>query len=181
MPPEDFEVIEPGDYTPKKDQVYSHSMLLMNALKECSKARSEEMRDGYYNMKFDRLGNAHRVWIPDARDKFIQTVEALMMIQERDYDPETTYNLFRIEEWLDKKYKEYVELEKKEWDELDFRLKTQWNSEGVFFRDGMLSEKHLPYYRFYIRDKLDAYTRIVSVIQKLIGRLGDYGEAEMEA
>ena len=181
MAEEPFEIIEPKDYTSSKDEAYSHSMLVMNALKECGKARSKEMRDGYFNVKFDVRGNAHNVWIEDSREIFISTVETLMMIQERDYDLETQEQIYYIEEWLDKKYKKYVELEKQEWGLMDYRLKQKWNSEGTFFREGLLSEKNLPFYKLYLRDKVDAHTRIVSIIQKLIKGIGDYGEEFFEA
>ena len=177
----DFEVIEPKDYSTEKETVYSHSTLVMSALKKAMDNRSKEMRDGYYNTKFDRVGNAHKVWIPDSRQEFIESVESLRMIQKRDFDSIINKKLNDIRKGLDKKYKMYCEEEEKQWNEIDFNIKKNYNAEGTYFMKDMLSERHLPYYRMYIRDKVDAYTKIVSLIQQLIKRLGEYQEEMFEA
>lgn len=177
----DFEVIEPKDYSTEKETAYSHSTLVMSALRKAMENRSKEMRDGYYNTKFDRLGNAHKVWIPDSRQEFIESVEALKMIQKRDFDPIINKKLNDIRKSLDKKYKNYCDKEERQWNDMDFNIKKKYNIEGTYFMKGMLSERNLPYYRMYIRDKVDAYTKIVSLIQQLIKRLLDYQEEEMKA
>jgi len=174
----DFEVLEPKDYTGKKDEIYSHSSLVMSALKRAMENRSKEMRDGYYNIKFDKFGNAHRVWIPDSRLEFIESVESLMMIQKRDFDSIINGKLNKIRKQLNEKYANYCKLEKQYWEELDARIIKQYNSEGTYQMEGMLSERHLPYWKMYVRDKVDTYTKIVSLIQQLIKRLGDYQEEE---
>jgi len=176
----DFEVLEPKDYSTEKETVYSHSTLVMSALRKAMENRSKEMRDGYYNTKFDRLGNAHKVYIPDSRQEFIESVEALLMVQKRDFDPAINGKLNRIKQKLDEKYKKYCEEEKKYWEELDYQLIKEYNMQGTSFMKGMLSERHLPYYKMYVRDKVDAYTKIVSLIQELIKRLKDYQEETME-
>lgn len=181
MSDDDFEVLEPKEYTNTKDESYSHSSLVMTALKKVRDNRSKEMRDGYYNTKFDKFGNAHKVWIPDSRQEFIESVESLKMIQERDYDDEVEQRLFEIEEWLDGKYEEYCGKEKEHWNNIDYELVKNYNQQGTYFMEGMLSERFLPFYKMYIRDKVDAYTQIVSHIQQLIKRDGDYQEETTKA
>jgi len=180
MDDDNLEVLEPKEYTNTKDESYSHSSLVMTALKRVRDNRSKEMRDGYYNTKFDKFGNAHKVWIPDSRQEFIESVESLMMIQERDYDEEVIQRLYEIEEWLEEKYKDYCEKEKEHWTEMDYGIIKEYNLQGTYFMEGMLSERYLPYYKMYVRDKVEAYTQIVSHIQQLIKRSGDYQEEIMK-
>ncbi|MDD3772706.1 MAG: hypothetical protein PHC38_08635 [Weeksellaceae bacterium] len=179
-PDDDFEILEPSEYTGKKNEVYSHSSLVMSALNRVKENRSKEMRDGYWNTKFDRLGNAHKVWMPDTREEFIESVEALMMIQERDYDEEAIKEIKKVKEALEDKFKIYCELEKKQWDSLPAQMKKDLNMKGKYYREGRLSDL-FPYNFEYLRDKVDYYTRIVSIIQVLIKRIGEYQEEMYEA
>ena len=181
MSEDDFEVLEPKDYTTSKDEVYSHSSLVMSALKKVRDNRSQEMRDGYYNIKFDKFGNAHKVYIPDSRQVFIESVESLIMIQQRDFDSNINGKLNKIKNSLKKKYEDYCKKEKEQWDSMDYELVKEYAKQGTSFMEGLLSERFLPYYKMYVRDKVDAYTKIVSLIQKLIKRLGDYKEELTEA
>jgi len=176
----DFEVIEPKDYASEKETVYSHSTLVMSALKKARDNRSQEMRDGYSNVKFDKFGNAHKVYIPDSRQVFIESVESLMMIQQRDFDSTINGKLNKIRNSLKKKYEDYCKKEKQQWDEMDYEIIKKYNQEGTYYMLGLLSERYLPFYKMYVRDKVDAYTKIVSLIQKLIKRLGDYREEMIE-
>ncbi len=180
MTDDDFEIIEPKDYTYSKDEVYSHSSLVMSALKKSRENRSQEMRDGYYNIKFDKFGNAHKVYIPDSRQEFIESVESLIMIQKRDFDSSINGKLNKIRNDLKKKYEEYCKREKEYWDGMDHELVRNYNQQGTSYMEGMLSERFLPFYKMYVRDKVDAYTKIVSLVQKLIKRLGDYKEEIIE-
>ena len=181
MADDDFEIIEPKDYVNTKDEIYSHSSLVMSALKKARENRSQEMRDGYYNIKFDKFGNAHKVWIPDSRQVFIESVESLIMIQERDFDSVINGKLNKIRNKLKKKYEDYCKKEKEHWDTLDYELIKEYNQQGTSYMEGMLSERFLPFYKMYVRDKVDAYTKIVSLVQKLIKRMGDYQEEMFEA
>ena len=176
----DFEIIEPKDYSTEKETVYSHSTLVMSALRKAMDSRSKEMRDGYWNTKFDRLGNAHRVWVPDSRQEFIESVESLIMLQKRDFDNIINGKLNKIKQSLNKKYDKYCNQEKGHWDNLEHPIIKEYNLHGTYFMKGLLSERYLPYYKMYVRDKVDAYTKIVSLIQQLIKRLGDYQEETME-
>jgi len=48
--------------------------LIINVWERCMQNRSEEMRKGYFNIKKDRAGNESKIWIPDAREKYINSV-----------------------------------------------------------------------------------------------------------
>jgi len=177
---ENFEVLEPKDYSTEKETAYSHSTLVMSALRKVMENRSKEMRDGYWNTKFDKFGNAHKVWIPDSRQEFIESVESLIMIQKRDFDGNINGKLNKIRQKLNKKYEVYCKEEEKHWEELDHPITKEFNLQGTYFMKGMLSERNLPYYKMYVRDKVDAYLKIVSLIQQLIKRLKDYTEEIMK-
>lgn len=180
MTEDDFEILEPKDYTGKRDENYSHGALVMSALKDCKDNRAKEMRDGYYQTKFDRLGNAHKVWVIDSRQVFIESVESLMMIQERDYDDKIISEINKIKEWLKIQWIKLCNLEEEEWRKMPYDIKKQKSKEGFYFMSGELSDG-LPYFKMYTRYKVNAYTKIVAEIQKLIKRLGDYQEEMYEA
>lgn len=180
MSENDFEILEPTDYTGKTDESYSHPSLLMSALKRASENRAKEMRDGYYNTKFDRLGNAHKVWVPDSREEFIESVKALMMIQERDFDMEGAAEIKEILDDLEERYKKYCDMEEEMWNNFDSEIVDNLNKQGYSFMKGKLSQG-LPFKYEYLRDEVEAYTRIYSAIQKLIKRIGEYGEVIYES
>lgn len=177
---DDFVIQEPTEYQHDKDQAYSHPQLVMSALKDCKDKRSKEMRDGYKTTKFDKQGNAHHVIIPDSMKEFIESVEALMMIQERDYDDDAVKEINKIKTELENKRNILLEREQQEWQTMPPEIKHKKLKEGSYFRQGLLSES-LPYNNIYIRYKVDYYTKIVSEIQKLIKRLYDYQEEQWEA
>ena len=180
MGEDDIEIKEPGEYNYNKEEVYSHSSLVMAALKDCKDKRSKEMRDGYWNTKFDKLGNAHRVWVPDSRLEFIESVESLMMIQERDFDDEAEKEINKIKEEAKELSLNYYRMEEQEWARMPHDRKLHLLKKGSYFRPGLLSED-LPYRFEFIREKVPYYTKIVSEIQKLIKRMGDYKEEIWEA
>lgn len=180
MSEDDIEIKEPSEYQYNKDEVYSHSSLVMSALRTCMEKRAKEMRDGYTTTKFDRLGNAFPVNIPDSRQEFIESVESLIMIQERDYDEDAETKIKEIFKKLNEKYEQLCLLEEEEWKNMPSQIKQHKLKEGEYFRKGYLSNS-LPYSKEYIRYKVTAYTRVVAEIQKSIKRLGEYKEEIWEA
>jgi len=178
---EDFEIIEPGDqYEGKPSEGYSHSNLVMIASRKVIENSAKEMREGYWNTKFDRLGNAHRVWIPDSRQEFKEAVNTLRMIMERDLDEEAEKGLQKIDDELKEKYQKFCELEEAEWKTAPIQLKINWQKKGSYFRKNFLS-KELPYAFEYVEEEIKASRRIVKCIGKLIKRLYDYQEVSYEA
>lgn len=181
MAEDDFQIQDPDNYSNiQKEQSYSHSLLVMKALKECLTNRQKEMKDGYMNTKFDKFGNAHNVWVEDSREVFISSVEGLQMIQERDYDDDVIAEIKEIKEKLQEKFKGYCELEEQWWNKLHFKRKDELHIKGSYFVKGQLCND-TPFKSFYIRDKVEAYQKIVSAIQKSIKRIGDYQEELYEA
>lgn len=62
--------------------------LVMESWRDVRSKRAQEMKRGYFNTKFDRQGNAQRVWIPDAREQYINSVIAFDLLLTADYDTE---------------------------------------------------------------------------------------------
>ena len=69
-------------------QGLSKDDLIMEAWSDCRKKRSEELRRGFYNTKFDNLGNAWEVWNPDSREIYLNAVRAFEIILTADLDDE---------------------------------------------------------------------------------------------
>lgn len=177
MKESEYEIIEPGDEFPSssKGEQFSHSALVMMAYRKVIENGSREMREGYWNTKFDRMGNAHNVWIPDSREEFKESVNTLKMIMIRDMDDEAKKEITEIEKGLADKYFLFCQLEKRDWTNAQLTLKEKWKKEGSFFREGFLS-RSLPYAFEYIEEEVKTARRIVEAIGKLIKRMYDYGE-----
>ncbi|RPI76027.1 MAG: hypothetical protein EHM47_00890 [Ignavibacteriales bacterium] len=80
---EDENIIDEEDdneqeYSPKSD--FSKALIIANAITRTANSRGEEMIEGYFNFKFDKDGNAVKVWIPDARKIFCSNVDATIQL-----------------------------------------------------------------------------------------------------
>lgn len=178
---EDYDIIEPGDqYEGKPSEGFSHSALVMAAFRKVIENGAKEMREGYWNTKFDRMGNAHRVWVPDSRQEFKEAVNTLRMIMERDTDEGAEKELVLIDDELTKKYDYFCKLEEREWKIAPIQVKAKWQKSGSYFRPGFLS-KDLPFVFEYVEEEIKSARKIVKVIGQLIKRLYDYQEVSYEA
>lgn len=181
MAEDDFEIKEVDDYYGgKPGEAFSQSALVMSAIRKAVEKGSEEMREGYWNTKFDRMGNAHRIWIPDARKVFVETVESVEMIMDRDVDDTAKTELKVISDGLKEKWDLYCETEEKDWEQANIVLKRKWQSDGAYFRKGFLS-RSLPYAYEYTQDEVKAAREKIKVFTRLVKRLNDYREEVYEA
>lgn len=64
----------------------SKEELIMEAWRDVRNKRAQEMKRGYFNTKFDKYGNAQRIWIPDAREQYINSVLAFDLLLTADWD-----------------------------------------------------------------------------------------------
>jgi len=181
MAEDDFEIKEIDDYYGgNPGESFSQSALVMSAIRKALEKGSEEMREGYWNTKFDRMGNAHRTWIPDARKVFIETVESVEMIMDRDLDDTAKTELKTISDGLKTKWDSYCEAEKKDWEIANVLLKKKWQGEGAYFREDFLS-KALPYAYEYIQDEVKTAREKIKAFTRLVKRLNNYREEIYEA
>ena len=72
---EDEDVSEIPEFSAKSE--FSKARLAEKFIQKVCELRSMEMREGYYNTKFDKEGNSVKVWVEDARKVYCSSVEAL--------------------------------------------------------------------------------------------------------
>ena len=179
----DDNVIEFQDtesYGGEKDKKFSHQELVMTSMRKCLETGSKEMREGYYNNKQDKFGNIVKMWVPDARRHFSETVELAIVQMACDMDEEAETNIKKIRDEL-KEY--YEELQKKE--KLDFELAAPTTQQHrlkagvVWSPDGLHSA--LPYFNMMLDEQVKTYRRILAELVKLTQRLDFYQEEMFEA
>jgi hypothetical protein len=180
MEENNFEIKDPEEHYGSNEESFSYNQLVMSSLRRYIENSSQEMKEGYWNTKFDRFGNAHKIYVPDSRNELIESVLTLITILEREFDSEISDKIESITKELDKKYKEYLKKEENQWKNLNYKSKNYLNEKGYSFREGYLS-KAFPYYSEYILDKVNSYRSIASEILKLIKRQGDFKEELFEA
>jgi len=81
--------------------------IIMEAWRDCRQKRSQEMRRGYYNTKFDARGRALKVWIPDTREQYISAVKSFHLILSGDFDEDYKKARKEIYEQEEKAFKKY--------------------------------------------------------------------------
>lgn len=81
-----------SDYSPKAE--FKMAILAMEAVKACIVARATEMKQGFWNNRIDKQGNAIRVWMPDQRKIFINSVIALQNLLSAECHDDEIYNKF---------------------------------------------------------------------------------------
>lgn len=165
---EEPQIIDVENYGSEKDAVFSYEALVMIALKKCIEAGAKEMRNGYWNTKFDRLGNAHRVWIPDTRSEYIEAVQTAedVLINKIDTDEIVKKNIIKLNEELKKVYNELVNQEKRDWDSISLSIKKERFGKGIVIIPEALG-KGLPYYEEHINEKVGIKRRIFRELMRV--------------
>jgi hypothetical protein len=177
----DIEVKEVETYASSKGgKTYSYPTLVMSALNECSRSGMEEMKEGYFNNKRDRVGNFVRVWVPDTRFKFLECIETLIMITKRDWDEEMEKKSIEIEKKTKKLFEEHCNYEKIYWTNLNAKVRKDKQEKGIVFLDGKLNENSF-YYNEFINEKVKVMREYFTEISKCLKRIGDYQEEMFEA
>src|SRR3989304_3939376 len=82
-----------SDYSPKAE--FKQALNAMDAMKFCREARATEMKQGFWNTKLDKQGNAIRVWQPDQRKIFVNSVIAFENLLSSECKADNTYQEFR--------------------------------------------------------------------------------------
>jgi len=176
----DFEIKEPDSYGHKAGDSFSHSQLIMSALRKCLESGSKEMTAGYFNERTDKRGNIVRTYVADTRKEFIETVKTLLMIMADDLDDEFDKQFKKIKEELDKKYKEYCEKEERDWINAPLNVQIAWKKQGIVLMKSRLNQ-NFPYWIEFLEDKVDSYREIVAACKKLTQRKDYYREEMYEA
>jgi len=180
MVEDDFEIKEPDEYSHKAGETFSHSQLVMLAMRKCIEAGCQEMRNGYRNEKRDKFGNIIKTYIPDTRKVFTESVETCKMVMADDIDEEAQTKIKAIETWLEQKYLYYCKKEEQDWIEAKYPQIMDWGKLGIVLRKGFLHE-NFPYHVCYSMDKVIAARKIFAELKKLTQRKDYYREEEYHA
>jgi len=170
---DDFEILDVENYRAEKDQQFSHQFLVMKVMQKTIESGCKEMRSGYWNNKTDKFGNILKVYIPDSRKEFIESVKTVERIMICDFDEEAITNVKKIKERLEEKYKSLCNLEKKYWEVAKPVLKRSMHLKGITCSSGTLN-MYLPYYQEYLNFEVECYGKILEELTKLTGRKGFY-------
>lgn len=81
--------------------------IVMEAWRDCRIKRAVEMRKGFYNTKFDKQGNAFKIWIPDTREIYINSVKAFEITLQGDIDDEYKLEKEKLCQEEEKAFKKY--------------------------------------------------------------------------
>lgn len=100
-----------ADYSPKAE--YKQAINAMEAMKSCREFRATEMKQGFWNTKLDKQGNAIRIWQPDQRKMFINSVIAFENLLSAECQADSIYNEFRygeksIQKKIDELFNKYA-------------------------------------------------------------------------
>lgn len=176
----DIEILDIDSYPSGKQDVFSHKQLVMGAIRKCLEIGAREMREGYWNVKTDKNGNPIKVYIPDARKEFIESVKTLSNIMSCDVDEKLLSQIKLIKEELKKSFEEFVKLEEQYHNSLhplQYRKNLQ---SGIYYRKGSLNV-NLPYYNDYLNVEAEVYRSILEELNNMTKRLDFYAEEVYEA
>lgn len=183
MEDNEIEIKEIEDYSGSKSgENFSHSQLIMIAMKKCIEAGCREMKEGYFNTKSDRFGNVNYVYVNDTRKEFIEAISTLLMVMADDIvgDDKAKKEIKGIKKSLRKKYKDFCKLEKTDWEQMHGLIKQKLLQKGIYFRESMLNSE-LPYSIEYLMERVESSRRIFAALTKLTQRLDYYKEEMFEA
>lgn len=90
---DDFEIGDVENFTSEKDEVFSHSALVMSAMRECLNAGCAEMKAGLWQQRLDKQGNTMSTYTEDTRRKFISCINTTIGIMVCDFDKEAEDNI----------------------------------------------------------------------------------------
>lgn len=180
MEENDVDIVDVENYRGGKTEEFSHSAIVMSAMRKCLDAGCVEMRKGYITTKRDKFGNELPIYIPDTRLIFIECVETLRMVMGEDLDIETEKKLKMVDDDLEKIFNTYLNFQRKEWDTASLSVKNEWKRQNRFVIDDKLSQG-FSYYDDYILDKVNRYREIYIVIGKRAKELNYWGEISYEA
>jgi len=172
----EFEIGEVENFSSNKDEQFSHSTLVMSAMKKCLEAGCKEMKTGWFNVKQDRQGNTIKTYVDDSRKNFIESIKTCCMIMAADLDEEAEEYIDGCFEDIEEKKKELAKLEEESYNKLNSGLKTLMKSQGIYNIPGHISHPELKEHLVWF--ELEMFRSIFAELSKLAKRL-DYWKEEM--
>lgn len=175
---DDIGIIDVENYQGNKEKTYNSQQLVMEQLSLCLKNGSVEMIEGWWDEKVNKNGEYTKIYHPDSRRTFIESVKSLMMFVHRDYkdDPKANKRIEdkKIEIKLRKKY--WLNEELRWWHSLNPAQRQQKANEGKAVNQGMFNKKN-DFDNFYFDEELQLYRDIFEIIADFIkDTMHDYEE-----
>jgi len=170
----EFEIGDVENFSSSKDEQFSHSTLVMSAMKKCLEAGCKEMKTGWFNVKQDRQGNTIKTYVDDSRKNFIESIKTCCMVMACDLDKEAEEYIDECLEEIKIKKKELAQLEEESYNKLNEGLKTLMKSKGIYNIPGHISHPELKEHLVWF--ELEMFRSIYAELSKLTQRLGFYKE-----
>ena len=178
--PLDFEIGDIENFSSNKDEQFSHSTLVMTAMKKALDAGVREMRPGWFNVKNDRNGHTIKTYIDDTRKGFVEAVKTCCMIMAKDMDDdpdkETNEYIDECLEDIEKKRIELAKIEEDSWNRQSKGVKTLMNAKGIYNVPGHITHPELKEQLVWF--EIEMYRSIFAELSRLTKRL-DYYKAQM--
>lgn len=173
--PSDFEIGNVENFSGVKDQEFSHSSLVMSAMKKVVEAANHELRPGWFNTKTDRNGNTIRSYIEDTRKVFLESIKTCCMILAPDFDKEAEDYIDDCLKSIQDRKKELIKVDDDSWESLtpDARVKNA-RIIGMHIK-GYLTHPQLQ--EELVNYELEMYRSIFAELGRLTKRL-DYYKSE---
>lgn len=162
------------------DQKFSHTILVMKAMRKCLEAGAKEMIAGYFNEKSDARGNTIRIYIEDTRNAFIESIKTLEMVMECDLDADSEEKLKEINEKLKETYDELIVKEFEYWKDLSKNELRKMNNNNLYYQKDTLNI-NLNFYQEYIEKQVETHRKIFKELNKLTKRMNFYEGYDLEA
>lgn len=173
---EDFEIGSVENFGGQKDKEFSHSSLVMSAMRKCLDAGAKEMRDGWFNEKVDKNGFRTRTYVEDTRKSFIESVRSLKMIMACDLDKKAIEKIKKYLRRIKEKEKEYIKEGNEAWERLSVFEKSQYLKSGQRHFSKIISHPMLK--KYFIEYELEQWRNIFAELSRLTKRL-DFFKAEV--
>lgn len=171
----DFEIGEIENYSGKKDEQFSHSMLVMIAMKKALESGNREMRSGWFNVKRGSEGQVIKTYIDDTRKGFIESVKTCCMIMAGDLDEEAEEYIDDCLNEIENKRIELAKIEEEAWNNQNEGLKTLLRAEGIYNIKGHINHPDLKEQLVWF--EVEMYRSIFAELSRLTKRL-DYFKVE---
>jgi len=176
----DFEIGDVENFSSNKDQQFSHSSLVMMAMKKSLEAGNREMKAGWFNSRTDNQGNVIKTYVDDTRKNFIESVRSCLMIMACDLDSEAEQYIDECLNNIEIRKNVLTKLEDESWNKLtpESRIKNV-RTLGIYHVKGVLTHPSLKEELVWF--EIDMYRSILAELSKLTKRLDFYKAQVFEA
>lgn len=172
----DIEIEDVENYRSYGEKVYNAQTLCMEQMKKCLENGSVEMVEGYWDEKYDKNGNLSRVYHPDTRKIFIESVKTLMMFVHRDYkeDKACSDKIESLKNKIVERKAYWLFQEWNWWCNLSPLQKQQATANGKYVNKGMFNKKN-EFDNFFFDEEIAIYRELFATISDFIkDKMDDY-------